>query len=62
MVREIFKWVKPSAIDNLYINHIQSIGNCYFLKDVIISHSDKFLSNIGYGKNHSSKHPKRWND
>lgn len=48
MVREIFKWVKPSAIDNLYINHIQSMGNCYFLKNVIISHSDRFVSNIGY--------------
>jgi hypothetical protein len=50
MCREIFKWVKPSAIDNLYINHIQSLGHSYFLKDVIISHSDKFVSNIGYSK------------
>ena len=38
--------VKPSAIDNLYINHIQTEGRCYTLNPVIISHTNKFISDV----------------
>ena len=50
MCREIFKWVKPSAIDNLYINYIQSLGHSYFINPVLISHNNDFESNIKYSK------------
>ena len=38
--------VKPSAIDNLYINHIQTEGRCYTINPVIMTHSNDFNSEV----------------
>ena len=45
-VRNKLNDVKPSAIDNLYINHIQTEGRCYTLNPVIFSHTNQFISDV----------------
>ena len=52
-IRHIWETVRdarPSAIDLLYINHIQTKGHCYVVNPVICTQSDQFVSDVSnYG-------------
>ena len=50
-ILEIIKNVKPSAIDNLYVNHIHPLGKSYIINPVRCVHNDTFISDVTcYGK------------
>ena len=58
-ILEIIKNVKPSAIDNIYVNHIHSLGKSYIINPVRCIHNDNFISDVScYGKptKHRYKH------
>jgi len=58
-IREIYETVsqaRPSAIDLLYINHIQNKGHCYVINPVACYQSDQFVSDVSnYGDNTPTK-------
>lgn len=50
-VYDILTKVKPSAIDNLLINHIQKLDNCLVCEPQICFHNNEFVSDVSnYGK------------
>lgn len=50
-VYNILTNVKPSAIDNLFINYIQKLGNCMICEPQICFHNNEFISDVSnYGK------------
>lgn len=50
-IYNILNNVKPSAIDNLLINHIQTLGNSYVCEPQLCFHNDSFISDVSnFGK------------
>ena len=50
-IYDILNNVKPSAIDNLLINHIQKLGNSYICEPQLCFHNDSFISDVSnFGK------------
>jgi hypothetical protein len=58
-IREIYQTLtqaRPSAIDLLYINHIQNQGHCYVINPVVCLQSNQFVSDVSnYGETTPSK-------
>jgi len=58
-IRDIYQTLtqaRPSAIDLLYINHIQNQGHCYVINPVVCLQSDQFVSDVSnYGETTPSK-------
>ena len=51
LLNECLNNVKPSAIDNLLINHIQKLGNSYICEPQLCYHNDSFISDVSnFGK------------
>jgi hypothetical protein len=58
-IKQIYDTVRqarPSAIDLLYINHIQNQGRCYVVNPVVCCQSDQYVSDVSnYGETTPTK-------